>query len=81
MQDLLTTTIDIIAISFAVLMALDFVNGLRYVAQPAQFQNEPQIGSEAIARCSNHLQIAPTTETFEQSAELPDPWLSSVDIS
>lgn len=77
MQDLLTTAIEIVAISFAVVMAIDFVNGLRYVAQPAQVQDRAQTEPEAIAQRSHQRLFAPTVETFEQSAE--DPWMLPVD--
>ena len=83
MQDLLTSTIELIFFSFAIVMAFDFVNGLRCVSQPvqvhAQIQSRPQTEPEAIAQRSRQRQIAPRTEMLEPLGYLPDPWTLPVD--
>lgn len=66
MQDILTASLEVVTVSFALVMVFDFISGLKCIAQPAQFQSRPQIEPEVIAL---------GTKTLEPLGHLPDPWM------
>ena len=71
MQDLLTVSIETIAISFFLVMGFDFITGLRTTMQSIQPQSNSQIESEAA--------LAVTTEALEPPKPL-DSWEVPIDI-
>jgi len=69
MQDLLTAATELVTVSFVLIMAFDFVVGLKCIAQPTQLQNNIRLKA-----------ITPMAETFKQSTKLSAPWMLQVDL-
>ncbi len=63
MQDILTASLEVVTVSFALVMIFDFISGLKRIAQPAQFQS----------RVTEPEAIALGTETLDPPGQLPDP--------
>ena len=70
MQDLLTASIETIAISFFLVMGFDFITGLRIMVQSIRPQSNSQIKTEEA--------IAVTTEALEPPKPL-DSWGAPID--
>lgn len=69
MQDLLVSLVELIVISFILIMLFDFIIGLVHLARTVQSQSKVQIEPEAIAPAA----ITPMRKPLK-SLELPDPW-------